>query len=129
VFVRIDGPSFVRRIPALRSSRWISVIGQKLGFVTLVLRSGKVGVIEAGFGYADEDSAAWAEAAMRDATQAFKRRRDTDPKAASADRLGWLADASVDRADRIITVTAPLPPRLLADLAKADTAVLDVESQ
>jgi hypothetical protein len=132
--LRIDGPSLVARVRALQPQSALGAVGQRLVAVTLELAvPGPVQdagpevdfrrTVRASFSYADEDAAALAEATVRDAVGAIARKRP--------DALAWLASASVDRPSpggapgRSVVVTAPLPPRLVADLLRAGAATLD----
>ncbi len=132
--LRIDGPSLVARVRALQPESALGAVGQRLEAVTLELAAAGPGMdaggeanfrrtVRASFSYADEEAAALAEATVRDAIGAIARKRP--------DALAWLASASVDRPSpgaapgRSVVVTAPLPPRLVADLLRAGAATLE----
>jgi hypothetical protein len=135
--LRMDGPSLVARVRALQSGSALGAVGRSLDAVTLELAAGEAALdagpdadlarlrrtVRASFSYADEDSAALAEATVRDALGAIARKRPDD--------LAWLASATVGRPSsgagpgKAVVVTAPLPPRLVAALLHAGAASLD----
>jgi hypothetical protein len=107
-FVRIDGPSLVARIPALRESAGLAPAGRRLRAVTLALPPGPTSTIRATLSYADPSAAASAELALREVVAAVQR--------AKAAGLTWLGDAQVARSDRNVTLLTPLPADLLGAL-------------
>ncbi len=135
--LRIDGPSLVARVRALQAESALGAVGRRLEAVTLELAAGVTPLdggpdadlarlrrtVRASFSYADEDSAALAESTVRDALGAIARKRPDD--------LAWLASATVARPSpgarpgKLVVLTAPVPPRLVAALLHAGAASLD----
>jgi hypothetical protein len=117
--VRIDGPSLVQRVRPLQTTGGLAAVGRRLQSVTFVLPPGGAGAVRATLTYADEDAAAFAEVAVREAIAAVGRTR--------REGVAWLGAATVERPDRRVVVTAPLPPRLIEGLLHADTAPLGLD--
>jgi hypothetical protein len=117
--VRIDGTSLVARVPALKDLGRLGAVGRRLGSVTLTLPPGGEGAVRAALTYQDEDAAAFAEVTLREAIDALAR--------AKPERLAWLGSARVERPDKRVILTAPLPPHLVDALLHAGSAPLDAE--
>jgi hypothetical protein len=115
--VRIDGPSFVARVPALQDLGGLASVGRHLRTVTFVLPPGADRSVRVTLGYLDDDSAALAEVALRELVGAASRSGKTG-------WLAWLAGAKVDRLPKGVVVSAPLPPRLVDGLLQAGSAPL-----
>jgi hypothetical protein len=128
VVLRIDGPSLVARIRALRSPGALEPVGRSLETVTLELDSGSGAAapdagpdrdIRASLEYASEPAAAAAEATFREVLAAIVRKKPED--------LAWLAGATVARPPpgARVVLTAPLPSRLVGFLLHAGAATLE----
>ena len=117
--VRIDGPSLVRRIHALQPLGGLAAVGRKLGSLTVTLPPGAEGNVELTLAYDDEDAAAFSEVSARQAIEAIGRKK---PPA-----LAWLAPAKVDRPDKRVLLSLPLPPQLVDALLHAGTAPIDFD--
>jgi len=121
--VRIDGPSLVARIRALQDLGGLAAIGKHLKSLTLTLppnaSTAQGSSVRATLAYADEDAAAFAEVAMREVVAAIAHRAERAPA-----RLAWLGSATVERPDKRVVVTAPLPPQLIDALLHADSVAL-----
>jgi hypothetical protein len=117
--VRIDGASLVKRIHALQPLGGLAAIGRKLQSLTAVIPPGADGSLKLSFGYSEEDAAAFSEVAARQTIEAIDRRKP--------DNLAWLAAAKVDRPDKRVIVTLPLPPQLIDSLLHASTAPIDFD--
>jgi hypothetical protein len=136
---RIDGPSLVARFRALQDLGALAAIGRKLRTLTVRLPAVQGGVqagvqgsaqgsaqgtdgavVEIALGYGDEDAAAFAEVRAREVVEVVARKKP--------DRLAWLAKAKVDRPDKRVLVTLPLPPQLIDGLLHAGTAALGTDS-
>jgi hypothetical protein len=135
--LRIDGPSLVARVRALRPSGALGALGRRLEAVTFELAAGSTApdgrsgadptslrrTIRASLSYADGDAAASAEETARDVVGAIARKKPDD--------LAWLASATVDRPGAgaapglSVVVSAPLPPQLVGALLHAGAATLD----
>jgi hypothetical protein len=111
---RIDGPSLVGRVRALQTLGSHAAIGRRLRALTLRLPPGASGQVDLAFAYADEDAAAFAEVAAREAIEAIARRKP--------DRLEWLATASVDRLGKRLILKMPLPHSLVEGLLHGGSA-------
>jgi hypothetical protein len=114
--VRIDGPSLVQRVRPLQMSGGLAAVGRRLQSVTFVLPPGGAGAVRATLSYADEDAAAFAEVAVREAIAAVRR--------TGREGVVWIGAATVERPDRRVVISAPLPSRLIEGLLHADTAPL-----
>ena len=117
--VRFDGPLLVQHVPLFQEHGSLDVVGRRLQSVMLLLPPGNEGAVKAIFTYADDDAAAFAEAAFRDFTAEIARRKIA--------RLAWLGVAKVERPDRRVFVTAPLPPQFVASLLYAGSAPMDLD--
>jgi hypothetical protein len=128
VILRIDGPSLVARIRALRAPGTLASVGRSLETVTLELDSGSGPAapdagpdrdIRASLLYASEPAAAAAEATFREVLAAIVRKKPED--------LAWLASATVARPPpgARVVLTAPIPPRLVGFLLHAGAATLE----
>lgn len=117
--VRFDGPLLVSHIPLFQERGSLGAVGRHLGSVTLVLPPGNEGAVEAVFAYADDNAAAFSEVAFRDFSAEIARRK--------IERLAWLGAAKVERPDRRVIVTAPLPPQFVASLLYAGSAPMDLD--
>ncbi len=117
--VRFDGPLLVAHIPLFQERGSLGVVGRRLKSVMLVLPPGNEGAVKAVFTYADDDAAALSEVAFRGFSAEIARRK--------IDRLAWLAAAKVERPDRRVIVTAPLPPQFVASLLYAGSAPMDLD--
>ncbi len=118
-FVRIDGPSLVAHVPALRGSGGLSALGARLRSVTLTLPPGADGAVRVTLAYADDDATALAEVALRETVRAVARAR--------REGLAWLGRATVAPSGRSVVVTAPLPASLLEGLLGAGSKPLGLE--
>jgi hypothetical protein len=116
---RIDGASLVQRVRALQPLGGLAAIGRKLQSVTAVLPPGRDGNIQLVLGYAEEDAAAFSEVTARQTVEAIGRKKP--------ERLAWLASAKVDRPDKRVLLTFPLPPQLIDSLLHAGSAPIDLE--
>jgi len=117
--VRFDGPLLVQHVPLFQEHGSLDVVGRRLQSVMLLLPPGNEGAVKAVFTYADDDAAAFAEVAFRDFTAEIARRKIA--------RLAWLGVAKVERPDRRVFVTAPLPPQFVASLLYAGSAPMDLD--
>ena len=117
--VRIDGPSLVSRVHALQDLGALGAVGRRLKSVTFTLPPGADGAVKATLGYADEDAAAFAEVTLREVVAAIGRTK--------RERLAWMATAKVERPDKRVVITAPLPPQLVDGLLSAGSAPLDLD--
>jgi len=153
VIVRLDGPSLVGRVRPLQGSGALSVVGRHLRSAELLLPPGGESVLRATLSYADEDSAAVAEVALREAVEAIHRsaqRQAPEERPPQLDRswLALLGGAQVARPQgeqgeqggqggqgeqgkggrspllRQVVVTAPLPASLVGALLHAGSARL-----
>jgi hypothetical protein len=91
-------------------------VGHHLQSIVMSLPPGSQRAVHAALSYGDEDAAALAELAVRQALGAVDR--SAQPNGA----LAWLATATVDRADKRVVMSAPLPHNLLDVLARAGGA-------
>jgi hypothetical protein len=107
---RMDGPSFVARVPRLQNLGSQAAVGRRLRTLTFRLPPGKAAEVELELAYADEDAAAFAEVRVQEMTRE------------KVDGYGWLASASVDRAGKRVVLTVPLPPALVDALLHAGSA-------
>lgn len=123
--VRIDGPSLVARVRALQDLGTFAAVGKHLKALTFTLPPGGEGAVRATFAYADEDAAAFSEVALRQVVGAVARTAAGGSPAAT--RLAWLARAKVERPDKRVVVTAPLPGSLIEGLLTAGSAPIDVD--
>jgi hypothetical protein len=82
--------------------------------VSFALPPGGDGVVRATLAYGDEDAAAFAEVTLQQVVGAIGRKKPPG--------WLWLGDATVDRPDKRVVVTAPLPGQLIDGLLKAGTA-------
>jgi hypothetical protein len=148
ILLRIDGPSLVARVRALRPGPdgrappgALGTLGRHLEALTLELAAGSSApdaspdaephrTIRASLSYTEPDAAAQAEATARDVIGAIARKKPDD--------LAWLASASVDRPPQgaalgtsartsgtSVVITAPLPSHLVGALLHAGAARLD----
>ena len=114
VYLRLDGPSLVKKIRGLQDLGALGAVGRRLRSVTLALPPGGDNVVKATLAYADEDAAAFSEVTLEQVVAAFGRTKKPG--------FSWLAEAKVDRPDKRVVVTAPLPGQLIDGLLKAGTA-------
>jgi hypothetical protein len=117
--LRVDGPSLVKRVRGLQPLGALAAVGRKLNSVTLRVPAGAEGKLELVFAYAEEDAAAFAEVAARQAVEAIGRKKP--PK------LAWLADAKVDRPDKRVVVTLALPAAVVDALLQAGSQSIDFD--
>jgi hypothetical protein len=117
--VRIDGPSLVARVHGLQDLGSLGAVGRRLKSVTFTLPPGADGSVKATLGYADEDAAAFAEVTLRQVVTAVLRSK--------SQRMAWLGLATVERPDKRVVVTAPLPPTLVSALLGAGSAPIDFD--
>jgi len=117
--VRIDGPSLVARVRGLQDLGALGAVGRRLRSVTFTLPPGADGAVRATLGYADEDAAAFAEVTLHQVVDAVARSKK--------ERLAWLGSAKVERPDKRVIITAPLPPELVAALMTAGSAPIDLD--
>jgi hypothetical protein len=118
--VRVDGPSFVKRFRAFQPLGGLAAIGRKLQSLTLLLPPGAEARLEIVLSYTEEDAAAFAEVTARRAVEAIARKKPAS--------LAWLAEAKVDRPDRRVVLTLPLPAGLVDSLLHAGSAPLDLDA-
>jgi hypothetical protein len=118
--VRIDGPSLVSHVHALRDLGSLGAVGRRLSYVMFALPPGGDGTVRATLSYADEDAAAFAEVTVREAVGAMARSQRPG--------FAWLASAKVDRPDKRVVLTAPHPPQLVDGLLKAGSLPLDANT-
>jgi hypothetical protein len=111
---RLDGPSLVQRWRLLQETGRLSAAGRHLTALTLVLLPGENRTVRATLSYADEDAAALAGVAI---PEAFRDLARTKP-----DLFGWLGSATVERPDKRVIISAPLPLRLIDGLPAAGAA-------
>ena len=121
--VRIDGPSLVAHIGALQDGGAFGIVGRRLRALTFELPPGGEGAVKGVLAYADEDAAAFSEVTLRDAAAAIAR-SSARSSAGGGAGLAWLGRAKVERLDRRVIITAPLPPSLLEGLLGAGAAPL-----
>jgi len=112
--VRFDGPSLVGRVRALQTLGSHAAIGRRLRALTLRLPPGATAEVQITLAYADEDAAAFAEVAAREAVDAITRKKP--------EHLAWLAGATVDRTGNHVEVKLPLPRTLVEGLLHAGSA-------
>ena len=117
--VRIDGPSLVARVHGLQDLGALGAVGRRLKWVTFTLPPGADGAVKATLGYADEDAAAFAEVTLHQVVDAVVRSKK--------ERLAWLGSAKVERPDKRVVITAPLPPSLVSALLTAGSAPVDLD--
>lgn len=113
-YVRIDGPSFSARVPALRPPSPLAALGSGLRWVSFELAPDARNPVQASLAYASPGVAAAAESAARDAVDAIRRKRPQG--------FEWVGDATVRRpaASTEVALSAPLPPKLLVSLLRAN---------
>ena len=114
---RLDGSSFVQRMPPLQAHGGLSAVGRHLQSVTVVLLPGAEGAVRATLAYTDDDAAALAEVAARQAVEAVVR-----SKRAS---FAWMGTLTVGRDQKHVILAAPFPPQLIDALMHAGTAPLE----
>jgi hypothetical protein len=119
--VRLDGPSLVEHVRGLQDLGTFAAVGRRLKSVMLTLPPGGQGVVKATFAYADDDAAAFAELTLRQIVGAVSRSAGKTPK------MAWLGQATVQRPDTRVVVTAPLPPSLIEGLLTAGAAPMDFD--
>jgi hypothetical protein len=107
---RVDGPSFVARVPRLQNLGSQAAVGRRLRTLTFRLPPGASGQVELALAYADEDAAAFAEVRV----QGMIREK--------VEGYAWLGSASVDRSGKRVVLTMPLPPALVDALLHAGSA-------
>lgn len=117
--IRIDGPSLVKRIHALQPLGGLANVGKKLGSFTVALPPGSDGSVQVTLAYEEEDAAAFSQVAVQQAIEVIGRKRP--------ENLAWLASAKVDRPDKRVLLSLPLPPRLIDGLLKAGSAPIDFD--
>jgi hypothetical protein len=115
--VRIDGPSLVARLRGLQRYGELEAIGHDLQSLVFTLPPGGEGVVKATLAYATEDAAAFSEARCHDVVDAIGRQRP--PK------LLWMTSTRIDRTNKYVLLSAPLPPQLIDGLLHAGQAALD----
>lgn len=118
--VRVDGPAVVAHIPVLQDRGDLAAVGRHLRSLTVVLPPGGQGAIRFTFTYEDEEFAAFAEVALRAVPSAFATSNAVRPEWA------WLKDAKVERPDKRVVMTAPLPPALIAGLLDAGSMPMNL---
>jgi hypothetical protein len=118
--VRIDGESLVRRVHALQPLGGLAAIGRKLTSLTVTVPPGTDGNVQLTLAYSEEDAAAFSQVAAQQAIEAIGRKKP--------DSIGWLSSAKVERPDKRVLVTLPLPPRLVDSLLHAGTAPIDFDA-
>lgn len=111
--MRVDGPSVVAHVPTLQDRGDLAAVGRHLRSLMMVLPPGSEGAVRFTFTYDDEEFAAFAEVALRAVPSAFANSTAVRPEWA------WLKDAKVERPDKRVVMTAPLPPGLIAGLLNA----------
>jgi hypothetical protein len=111
---RLDGPALVRRWRLLQESGRLAAAGRRLQSVTLALPPGENRTVRATLSYADEDAAAFAGVAIPEAFRELAR--------AKPDVYGWLGGATVERPDKRVIITAPVPLQLIGALPHPDAA-------
>jgi hypothetical protein len=117
---RIDGPTLVSRIPALRANGGLAALGGGMQAIDVELASGADRQIQAIVSYADEQTASAAERTLRELKDAVTRQK---PAA-----FAWFAAATVERirtavgAGRSLRITAPLPPVVVDDWIRSGAA-------
>jgi hypothetical protein len=125
--LRINGPSLVARVHALRPSGGLHAVGSQLNAFTVELPGGPAAAgdggperdVRATLAYANEDAAAFSEVTLHDALGAIARKKPEE--------LAWLGGATVDRSNgKAVVVTAQVPPRLVAFLLHANAAPLEL---
>ena len=119
ILVRFDGPSLVAHLHALQDLGALGAVGRRLRSATLTLPPGTTGAVKATLAYADEDAAAFAEVTLRQVVDAAGRSKRPG--------IVWLGSATVERPDKRVVLTAPLPPALVAGLLTAGSAPLDLD--
>jgi hypothetical protein len=117
--VRLDGPALVEHVRGLQDLGTFAAIGRRLRSVMFVLPPGGEGAVKVTLTYADEDAAAFSEVTLRQTATAIAR--------AKSERLAWLGAAKVERPDKRVVVTAPLPAALIEGLLGAGSAPLDLD--
>jgi hypothetical protein len=117
--IRIDGPSLVKRIRALQPLGGLAAVGRKLGSLTVTLPPGSEENVQLTLAYDDEDAAAFSQVAVQQAIEVIGRKRP--------ENLAWMASAKVDRPDKRVLLSLPLPPRLIDGLLKAGSAPIDFD--
>jgi hypothetical protein len=117
--IRIDGTSLVKHVHALQPLGGLAAVGRKLQSLTATLPPGANGDLRLTFAYSEEDAAAFSEVAARQAVEVIGRNKP--------ENLAWLASAKVDRPDKRVLVTLPLPPKLIDSLLHAGTAPIDFD--
>ena len=115
--VRIDGRSLVARVRPLAESGGLAAVGRRLEAATLVLPPGNDAALRATLAYEDEIAAGAAQASVEEAVAAIAR-SNGNAKAKREAGLAWLGTAKVDRVDKRVTITAPLPQPLMDALLK-----------
>jgi hypothetical protein len=118
--IRVDGPSLVARVRPLQDLGGLAAIGRHLRALTIVLPPGADRAVRATWTYTDDDAAALSEVALGELVGAASR-------AGKAGWLRWIAGAKVERAQRSVVASAPLPPQLVDGLLQAGTAPLGVD--
>lgn len=119
VTVRIDGSSLVKRIRALQPLGGLAAIGRKLQSLTALLPPGSEGSLQLVLAYGEEDAAAFAEVAARQVIEVIGRKKP--------ERMAWLANAKVDRPDKRVILTLPLPSALIDSLLHAGSAPIELD--
>jgi hypothetical protein len=117
--VRIDGPSLVARVAFLQEYGGLAAAGRRLKSVTFSLPPGGEGSVKGTLAYADEDAAALAEVSIREHVDAFARKKP--------EGWEWFGSAKVERPDKRVVMTAPLPPKLVDAFMSAGGTSLAVQ--
>lgn len=108
------GPELVAR-PRTEKSPILGPLTRKLSSATLLLDPARAGV-RLVLAYADDDATAYAEMQVKRIADGLAQ---SNPK-----RFGWLAEAKIARGVNAVTVSLPVPPRLLEELPGASPSDL-----
>lgn len=112
--LRIDGPSFYARVPALHPPSALAALGRGLRWVSFKLTGDPHGSVQASLAFSSRGAAAAAESIARAAVDAIRRKKP--------EGFEWIGEASVERpADGAeVALSAALPPKLLLSLLQAN---------
>ena len=110
------GPEILAR-PRTEKSPILGPLTRKLSSATILLDPARAGV-RLVLAYGDDDATAYAEMQVKRIADGLAQ---SNPK-----RFGWLTEAKIARGVNAVTVTLPVPPRLLEELPSASPSDLGI---
>ncbi len=105
--LRLNGPSLVSRVRALRPPGPLAALGSNLSTATVVLLPGEDALVRATLVYKDEQAVMLAQSALRAALDAVAR--------AKPDDYAWLRSVTLEPSRCCIVVSSPLPKQIFDD--------------